>query len=131
MKRFLILLFSLMVVFSLALPAFAAGDSQEAGEGETVSDPVILDPDSGIYLGSDVSVYIASNSGSSDLKSVMQRFLGEWDTIVVSHNYQMADGSIQTVNETVPDYPWICSAGLLCLIIFCLFRLGGSILCKT
>lgn len=133
MKRFAIFLFSFLIVCSLSLPAFASGVGEEAGEEESISEPVIIAPvqDPGIYLGSDVSVYAANDPESSDLKSVLQQFLGDWETVVVSHNYQMSDGSIQTVNETVPDYPWLCSAGLLCLMIFCLFRLGGSILCKA
>ena len=132
------------MVILLAFPAFASA-APEAGEGESSSgDPAVLVPDVnvyntvsvpeddlGTYLGSSVSTFAARSSGGSDLKSVLLQFVGDWDTVVVQHSYQAADGTINTVNETVPDYPWICSVALLVVLIFCLFRLGGSILCKT
>ena len=144
MKRILILFLVVFIICSLSVPAFAS-EGEPAGQGESSSGAATVlvpdvnvineinvpDDDPGVYLGSSVSTYAAYASGSSDLKSVLQQFVGEWDTIVVSHTYQASDGSTYTVNETVPDYPWLCSAALLCLMIFCLFRLGGSILCKT
>ena len=133
MKRFCFLFCFFILVCSLLVPAYAA----EEGEGSTAPDVavynevIIPDQDPGVYLGSSVS-YAATYSGSdSSLKSVLIDFLGEWQTVVVEHSYETSDGTITTVHETQPDYPWLCAAGLLCLMIFCLFRLGGAVLCKT
>ena len=133
MKRFFLFLCFFLMMFSLALPAFAATEGEEVGEGESSSGsivPVIYSqPDT--YLGSDVTTYASYGSEPGSLKSVLFQFLGEWETIVVSHNHQTADGTVYSVQESQPDYPWLCSAGLICIMVFCLFRLGGSILCKT
>lgn len=142
MKKFCFLLCFFLIVFSLALPAFAA-EGDGTGEGSS-EDPVILVPDVvidnkivlpdndlGTYVGSKVDIFSSAYSGSNDLKSVLLRFLGSWDTVVVEHSYEDTDGSMNYVHDTIPDYPWLCAAGLLIVIVFCLFRLGGSILCKT
>lgn len=133
MKRICLFLCFFLIVFSLTLPAFAAMEVEEVGEGESSSGstvPVLYSqPD--IYLGSDVTTYASYGSESESLKSALIQFLGEWETVVVSHNYQASDGSVYSVQEAQPDYPWLCSAGLICILVFCLFRLGGSILCKT
>lgn len=132
MKRFMILLLTFVVAFSLALPAYASAGEGESSSGTTVIEVALPEDDLGTYIGSSVSTYASYSSGSSaDLKSVLIQFLGEWETVVVEHTYQASDGSINTVQKTQPDYPWLCAAALLCIMIFCLFRLGGSILCKT
>lgn len=140
MKRFCFLFCFLFLLCSLAIPAFAAeegeGNSDSASASTVVPDVNVYNeiniPDDGpgVYVGSSVSTY-AAYSGSSGLKGVLIDFVGEWEPVVVEHAYQASDGSLTYVHETQPDYPWLCSAGLLCLMIFCLFRLGGSILCKT
>lgn len=134
MKRIFIFAFTLLLSILLALPAFASG-APEAGEGEsfsgsnsvTVYNEIYNDPVT--YLGSNVS-YSAFTGAGEGLKGVLLDFLGEWQTVVVEHSYQTSDGSVVVVHDTQPDYAWLCAAALLCLMIFCLFRLGGSILCK-
>lgn len=136
MKRFLFLFLSLFLISTLILPAYAA----EAGEGETVvlvpdvvvnNEVNVTGEELGTYVGSSVFSYSSYSGEESSLKSVLLQFLGDWETVVVQHSYQTSDGSVNTVQETLPDYPWLCSAVLLCIMIFCLFRLGGAILCKT
>jgi len=140
MKRFLYFFLAVFLAMALILPAYAA----DSGEGENSgSSPVVLVPDvnvfnevivsddPGDYLDSTISTQSSYAAIGSDLKSILLRFLGDYETIIVEHSYQASDGTINTVHESLPDVPWICSAALLCLMIFCLFRLGGSILCKT
>lgn len=141
MKKFFFSLFSVALLsFSLISPALAADAG--AGEGDTpdLSTPVvnvyndITIPDSeelGEYVGTSVySLNPVTPADTSGLKAVLLEFLGDWDSIVIEHAYQSSQGYTNYVREIQLDYPWLCSAALLVVMIFCLFRLGGSILCR-
>lgn len=137
MKRFLFLFFSLIVVFSLNLSVMAAEGEAEQGSTEVIVPDVhienIIDTgeDLGEYLGTSVySLNPITPSKASGLKAVMLDFVGDWDSIVVEHSYQSTNGNINYVREIQLDYPWLCACGLLVVMIYCLFRLGGSILCR-
>lgn len=146
MKRSLLIVFSLALALSLALPAFAtAGEGETASEPETTVETVTVVPDVNVYnevvvdngeesiVSADTTVFSLNPVTSSDatgLKAVLLEFLGDWDSIVVEHSYTTTSGNTSYVREIQLDYPWLCSAGLLAIFIFCLFRLGGSILCK-
>lgn len=142
MKRFLFLFLSVFLVLSLILPAYAS----EAGEGDTgsdSSDASVIVPDVtiineidtveelGEYVGTTVyALDPVTPSDATGLKAVLLEFLGEWDSIVVEHAYESTNGYTNYVREIQLDYPWLCSAGILAIMLFCLFRLGGSILCR-
>lgn len=144
MKRFCFFLLFFLMVFSLVLPAFASAEGEETGEGTSGSETTVLVPDvtinNEIHTGEDLGTYVGTSvyalnpitpSESSGLKAVLLQFLGDWDSIVVEHQYESAQGYTNYVREIQLDYPWLCSAAILAIMIFCLFRLGGAILCKT
>lgn len=136
MKRFVLVLFAVCLIVALSVPAFAsAGDGTEAGEGETVVDAGT--DTSTVYDDSQlvgVSVYTLAPVVSSDvtgLKAVLLNFLGSYDAVVVEYEYQGTGSSYSTfVRELQPDYVWLCSCALLVVMVFCLFRMGGSLLCR-
>ena len=139
MKRFLVVFLGLILVLSVNLSAFAA----EAGEGETASEPVVVVPDVtvineidtgedlGEYVGT--TVYALSPVGSGDangLKAIMLALIGDWDSIVVEHAYESSNGYTNYLREVQLDYPWLCSCAIFLVMIYCVFRLGGAILCR-
>ena len=137
MKRFLVVFLGLIIVLSVNLTAFAA----EAGEGETVVETVVPDvtiineidtgEDLGEYVGT--TVYALSPVGSSDangLKAIMLALIGDWDSIVVEHAYESSNGYTNYLREVQLDYPWLCSCAIFLVMIYCVFRLGGAILCR-
>lgn len=147
MKRFLFVLFSVILCLSLVAPAMAA----EAGEGESSTDTEsgsqsVVVPDVNVYneivlpdQSEDLGTYVGSTvyslnpvtpDDASGLKAVLLEFLGDWDSIVVEHQYESYNGSVSYVREIQLDYPWLCSAAVLAIMIFCLFRLGGAVLCR-
>lgn len=69
-------------------------------------------------------------SGGNSLKDSLLSFVGDYDAVVVEYQYQSQTGNYQYLREIQPDYVWMCSVALLIVFIFCLFRLGGAILCK-
>lgn len=147
MKRFLFILFSVVLCLSLVAPAMAA----EAGEGEILTESengsqAVVVPDVNVYneivlpdQSEELGTYVGSTvyslnpvtpDDASGLKAVLLEFLGDWDSIVVEHQYESYNGSISYVREIQLDYPWLCSAAVFAIMIFCLFRLGGAVLCR-
>lgn len=128
MRRFL-LIFALCLCLCFSfVPAFAA----EAEAGEGASAPVV-----NVY--NELPVNDLSYTGSSQLplavsdglKGVLVSFIGEWESITLQHSYVDSSGNTVVDVDTIPDYPWIAAAVLLCLMVFCLFRIGGALICKA
>lgn len=137
MKRFLVVFLGLIMVLSVNLTAFAA----EAGEGESQTETVVPDvtiineidtgEDLGEYVGT--TVYALNPVGSSDangLKAIMLALIGDWDSIIIEHAYESSNGYTNYLREIQLDYPWLCSCAIFLVIVYCVFRLGGAILCK-
>lgn len=134
MKKLLTVLFSFVLIFCLCVPAFAsAPDDGSTGDGTIVQTEVSPEYDSelGEYIGTTVyALNPVTAADSTGLKSVLLSFIGDYDAIVVEHAYASSNGYTNYLREVQYDYPWLCSAGLLTVMIFCLFKLGGSLLCR-
>lgn len=65
---------------------------------------------------------------AAGFKAVLLGLLGNYDPPIVQFEYTANNNYKQYVNEIQPDYVWLCSCGLLALMILCLFRLGGALL---
>lgn len=134
MKRFLVVLVLCVCLCLSCTPAFAS--DAETGEGTTADTPTVI-VNNGIEWPVNVLTYYGSSqqpfsaSSYNGLKGVLLEFLGEWECITVQHSYVDSSGNSVTQVEVVPDYPWIASAVLLCLMVFCLFRVGGALICKA
>lgn len=139
LKKFLFFLFAFLVLCSLSFPAFASAAEEQGSAGSSsviVPDVTIINEidtveDLGTYVGTSVyAMNPVTPSDTSGLKAVLLEFLGDWDSIVVEHAYQSTNGYTNYVREIQLDYPWLCSAAILAIMIFCLFRLGGAVLCR-
>ena len=78
-----------------------------------------------------VDVYSVSpitSDSTTGLKSVILGLIGSYDTIVTDYTYNSNNGYIQHTIQVQPDYVWMGSFLLLCLILYCLFRLGGAMI---
>lgn len=134
MKRCIFACFAVILAASLVLPAFAASDSGETAGEEVGASDVVSEPsyDDSNLVG--ISVYALSpvvSDNVSGLKAVLLNFLGSYDAVVVEYEYQDQDSGYSSfLREVQPDYVWLCSCGLLIVMIYCLFRLGGAILCR-
>lgn len=67
---------------------------------------------------------------TSGLKAVLLQYLGSYDPIIVEYQYTNSNNYVSYIREVQPDYVWLCSAAILLVLIFCTFRLGGSLLCR-
>lgn len=127
MKRFLVVFLSLVAVFSLSFSAFAA-EGEETTPETPVEDTEVIDD---TLVGT--SVYSLSPVTADDatgLKAVLLSFIGEYDAVIVEYEYQNTNGYSSYLREVQPDYVWLCSCALLVVMIFCLFKLGGALLCR-
>ena len=93
------------------------------GSPDVVSEDVVL---TGV---SRVSVPPVTPSSSTGLKAALLTVLGNYDPVVVVYEYNISSSSSSRyVTDTQPDYVWIASAALLCLVIWSLFKLGGALI---
>ena len=96
---------------------------ESSGSPDVVSEDVVL---TGV---SRVSVPPVTPSSSSGLKAALLTVLGNYDPVVVVYEYSTSSSSsLRYVTDSQPDYAWIASAALLCLVIWCLFKLGGALI---
>lgn len=96
---------------------------ESVGSPDVVSEDVVL---TGVSL---VSVPPVTPSSTTGLKAALLTVLGNYDPVVVVHQYQSSSSGYNSyATDIQPDYVWIASAVLLCLVIWCLFKLGGALL---
>ena len=96
---------------------------ESSGSPDVVSEDVVL---TGV---SRVSVPPVTPSSTTGLKAALLTVLGNYDPVVVVYEYSISSSSSSRyVTDTQPDYAWIASAALLCLVIWCLFKLGGALI---
>ena len=115
-------------VADLSVPTFTLDEvlaalPQSAGSDDVVNEDVVL---TGI---SRVSVPPVTPSSSTGLKAALLTVLGNYDPVVVVYQYNTSSSGYSSYATDIhPDYAWIASAVLLCLVIWCLFKLGGALL---
>ena len=108
---------------------YVLNQPSEISESEVASDAGIASSDPVL---TDVTMLTGlapvTPSDATGFKAVLLGLLGTYDPPVVQFEYTTNNNYKQYVNEIQPDYVWLCSCGLLALMIFCLFKLGGALL---
>lgn len=93
------------------------------GSPDVVSEDVVF---TGV---SRVSIPPVTPSSTTGLKAALLTVLGNYDPVVVVYQYNtLSSGYSSYATDIQPDYAWLASAVLLCLVIWCLFKLGGALL---
>lgn len=65
------------------------------------------------------------------LKGILIQLFGPYSPTVTQFRYQSNTSTNYTyVNDISPDYPWIWSAIVFVVVLYCIFKLGGTLLCK-
>lgn len=76
-----------------------------------------------------VSIPPVTPSSTSGLKAALLTVLGNYDPVVVVYQYNSSSSGYSSYATDIQlDFAWIASAVLLCLVIWCLFKLGGALL---
>lgn len=85
----------------------------------------------GHYLPSETRVVSpVTPSNSSGLKSILITIFGNYDPVVVEYQYSNTNGYYSYLREIQPDYPFLVSAAVFAILIFCLFRFLGGVFHK-
>lgn len=93
------------------------------GSPDVVNDDVVL---TGV---SRVSIPPVTPSSTTGLKAALLTALGNYDPVVVVYQYSTSNSGYSSyATDIQPDFVWLASAALLCLVIWCLFKLGGALL---
>lgn len=96
---------------------------------ESFGSPALVNDDVVLTGVSRVSIPPVTPSSTTGLKAALLTVLGNYDPVVVVHQYQSSSSGYNSyATDVQPDYAWIASAVLLCLVIWCLFKLGGALL---
>lgn len=96
---------------------------ESTGSSDVVSEDVVL---TGV---SRVSIPPVTPSSTTGLKAALLTVLGNYDPVVVVYQYNTSGSGYSSYTTDIqPDYAWIASAALLCLVIWCLFKLGGALI---
>lgn len=155
MKRFFCFVF---FIFLLSFPVFASEDGSGdydfdgsvyfvSSDSSSFGDPVFSSseflsvlsslqsqrsPDFDLVNVSIIkSVSPVSSSDASGLKAVLLDFIGDYDPVIVEYEYRNQNSQYSSyLREVQPDYPWLVSCGLLIVVIYCIFRLGGALFCR-
>lgn len=115
-------------VVDVSVPTFTLDEvlaalPESTGSPDVVSEDVFL---TGIAR---VSVPPVTPSSTTGLKAALLTVLGNYDPVVVVYQYSTSSSGYSSyATDIQPDYAWIASAALLCLVIWCLFKLGGALI---
>lgn len=115
-------------VVDVPAPSFTL-DEVLAALPESTRSPDLVSEDVVLTGISRVSVPPVTPSSTTGLKAALLTVLGNYDPVVVVYQYNTSSSGYSSyATDIQPDYVWIASAVLLCLVIWCLFKLGGALL---
>lgn len=75
------------------------------------------------------SIVTIDADNTTGFKSVVLGLIGSYDLVTKEYTYTGNNGYTQKQVTTESDYAWIISAGIFALVLYCLFRLMGGVLC--
>ena len=114
-------------VADVSAPTFTL-DEVLAALPESVGSPDVVSEDVVLTGISRVSIPPVTPSSTTGLKAALLTVLGNYDPVVVVYQYNSSSSGYSSyATDIQPDYAWIASAALLCLVIWCLFKLGGAL----
>lgn len=67
---------------------------------------------------------------SNGLKAVILELLGDYSPVIVEYAYESSNGYTNYLREVQPDFPWLVSAAIFAIVLYCLIRMGVAMLCK-
>lgn len=115
-------------VADVSAPTFTL-DEVLAALPESVGGPDVVNDDVVLTGVARVSVPPVTPSSTTGLKAALLTVLGNYDPVVVVYQYNTSSSGYSSyATDIQPDFAWIASAALLCLVILCLFKLGGALL---
>lgn len=113
--------YSLSDIGSALYRAIVAAESEQITEFSQITD-ITVQP---LYTPDNGNTSIPTGS----LRYVLSQVIGPYSPVVVQYQYTNGTNT-QYLREIMPDYQWMISAAIFALVLYCVFRLWGAILCK-
>lgn len=138
-KKYVSCIIVLMLVISIFTISAFADDGDSVGEPtDVVSDePVESEPtiiiqqttleDVGVAEIPAGTILRVSASDTSGLHSIVLGLIGDYNPIVTDHVYSQSGNYTSHHIEVTPDWSWIASCFVFCIVLYSSFRLVGSI----
>lgn len=97
-------------------------------------DPIqitIESPSNGELVLTNQDTYITTISANqaNGFKAVVLGLFGDYEMITKEYTYTGTNGYTTKQVTTESDYPWMISAGIFSIVLYCLFRMVGGVLC--
>lgn len=120
--------FAIICMVMAASPAFAYDVTSEVTESS--SEPT--EPSTTEHIVSEEvvrSVSPVTPSDANGFKAVLLSLFGDYETVVTEHRYTSSNGYTSVQVTTEPDYAWMIAAAIFTVVLYCLFRMLGGVLC--
>lgn len=132
-KKYVSCIISVILIISLFTIACFADDGDYANNEtdgiEQESNPVIINQitlnDSGISEIPAGTVLRVSANDTSGLHSIVLRLIGDYNPIVTDHVYSQSGSYTSHHVEVTPDWSWIATCFVFCIVLYSFFRLLG------
>lgn len=147
MKKFLCFFLSFMLVLCFVLSISPFVHAEDILEDTSAEDPEQAGADPGPDFTPVININIDNNAAEPQLvdfqvdtvrisanqangfKAVLLSLFGDYEMLTKDYTYQTYNGSISHSVTTEPDYAWMISAAIFTVVLYCLFRLLGGVLC--
>lgn len=102
---------------------------------DPVQDPIIINVNSSlegdfVLVDEDTHITRVTASDTNGFKAVILGLFGDYEMITKEYTYQnVSSGYSSKQVTTESDYPWMISAAIFTIVLYCLFRLIGGVLC--
>lgn len=94
-----------------------------------VSDEPVLVVGTPVLKSVNVSSERLTAANTTGFKSVMLGLIGDYESVVTDYTYQSGSYVSHSIDIT-PDYSWIAACLTFVVVVFCVFRLIGGLLCN-
>lgn len=127
----IVLIVCLCVIACVPLAAASDGDLiEDTTEAIESSEPVLLPENNDLVLTSvDTHIMTVTPNDANGFKKVLLQLFGNYEMITKEYTYTSNNGYTSKQVTTESDYPWMISAAIFAIVLYCLFRLLGGVLC--
>lgn len=95
-----------------------------------VSIPLSLDDSTLVGVEVYSSKAPVTSADSTGLKAILLSLIGDYDPIIVEYQYSSGNGYTSYLREVQIDYTWLSAAVVFALVLYCVLKAGGSLICK-
>lgn len=120
-----VILSCIMLIGLCAFPVFADGNGDNSDSSDQSGNTSEF-----VDSQTTTNVLRVSASDTNGLHSIILSLIGDYNPIAVTTQYRYPSGSTYQTREqvdVVPDWSWIASAFVFCIVLYSFFRILGTL----